>query len=96
MTNEAMHHDTIERAICLYKDIQQYIAEHGRPPVIREILVLMDVKSTATAVHYLGILRKWGWIEDERGTVRCIRLTRPTERIVEVRKPRRKAKSRVA
>lgn len=96
MNNHGINDKTIAHAVCLYDAIHWHMDSEERPPSIRELMVMADVPGSATIQRYLGILREWGWITFEQRAIRTIQLTRPTECIVEMRKPKRKAKARVA
>lgn len=87
MSNARMNGKTIDRAMKCYHQIEQYIGDHGRPPTLRELSSITGMRSTSTVRYYLNILRDWGWIESQPFGVRTIRLTRPTERIVERPRP---------
>lgn len=96
MSKEELNSKDIDRAIQIYDAIVWYMDSEERAPVVRELMVMAGIGCSATVQFYLDILRKWGWITTKRFAARTMRLTRPTERIFEVKKPRRKAKRRVA
>lgn len=91
--SKAMRRQTVDRAIQVYEAIRQHIAEHGHSPTLRGLMAVTDMKSTATVTHYLHILKSWGWVNWISGTQGTLHLTRVTERIHVVEKPRRKAKA---
>lgn len=74
--------ETNSRAIRLYHHIADYMAANQRPPTVREVSGMLGVTSTATARHYLGVLRKWHWVDWQYHQVRTLRLTRTA--VVEV------------
>ncbi len=80
---------TITRANALYHRIHGFIAESGRPPTVRDVAGMLGVTSTATARHYLGVLRDWRWVTWDTRQVRTLRLTRVTEHIHQVEKGNR-------
>jgi SOS-response transcriptional repressor LexA len=72
---------TITRANALYHHIHGFIETNGRPPTVRDVADLLGVTSTATARHYLGVLKDWRWVTWNTREVRTLRLTRTTETI---------------
>ena len=58
----------------IYKVIQTYAREHGRPPTNREIGRAVGVESTGHIDYHLTVLEKKGYILRERKKSRGIRL----------------------
>lgn len=96
MANRGMQSKTIAYAIWVYECIRQHVEDEGGAPSIRELMVMVDVPGSATIQRYLRILREWGWIDCPPFEVRSIRLTRPTETIVERPKSERKKRRHAA
>lgn len=57
--------------------IEKLMAEHKRPPSVREIAAAMDIKSPNGVMVHLRALVKKGYVAKER-TSRSIRLVNPT------------------
>lgn len=99
MAKNEMQNKPIDRTIWLYEVIRWHMdSEDDRAPVVRELMVMADLPSSAVVQHHLDVLRGWGWIAWTPHKSRTMRLTRPTDSIVEMPKPRgkRKTKNRVA
>lgn len=60
--------------LALLDAIEDYQAEHGYSPTIRELLPLAGTTSTSVANYYLGRLERLGLIEREPRISRGIRL----------------------
>lgn len=96
MGNYGMNDSTVDKAVLVYDAICWHMdSEEGRAPVIRELMVMTNIPSSAVMQRYLDVLRGWGWIDCTPGVSRTMSLTRPTECMV-MRKAKRKAKARVA
>ncbi|GGF87105.1 LexA family protein [Paenibacillus aceti] len=54
--------------------INKYLQEHGYPPTVRELAVLMEVKSTSTIHGYLSNLEQKGYIRREASKPRALQL----------------------
>ena len=91
MANKRMEDETISKAIEVYDAIRWFMDSEGGAPVVRELMVLVDMDGSATIQHYLYMLRDWGWITWTPKSARTMRLTRPTETAV-IRRRRRKSR----
>lgn len=54
--------------------ISAFIAANGYPPAVRDLLVVLNVSSTATVKDHLDTLERKGWIERDPGSARSIRV----------------------
>jgi SOS-response transcriptional repressor LexA len=61
----------------LLRVIEKLMAEHKRPPSVREIAAAMDIKSPNGVMNHLRALVKKGYVAKER-TSRSIRLVHAT------------------
>lgn len=86
MANKRMEDETISKAIEVYEAICWHMDSEDGAPVVRELMVMLDVGGSATIQEYLNTLRSWGWIDWTPGSARTMRLTRPTETMVIQRK----------
>lgn len=57
--------------------IEDFRAEYGYPPSVREIMPRVGLSSTSAVHHWLGRLERAGLIERDRGLTRGIRVVRP-------------------
>lgn len=64
-----------ERQQEIYKYIQRFTADKGRPPTIREIGSSVGISSTSVVNYNLNILEKAGLISREKEVSRGLRLT---------------------
>lgn len=64
-----------ERQQEIYKYIQRFTGEKGRPPTIREIGSAVKISSTSVVNYNLNILEKAGLISREKEVSRGLRLT---------------------
>jgi SOS-response transcriptional repressor LexA len=55
--------------------LRAYHAEHSWMPTVREMADGLGIASTSTVAFHLDRLERGGWIVQERGQARCIRLT---------------------
>ncbi len=73
--------------------IQEYVAEYGRPPTIREIGSAVNISSTSVVNYNLTKLKERGLLERDAEVSRGLRLT---EKVVEATGQARQAVSQVA
>ena len=59
--------------------ITNYKAEHGYSPTIRELCELSGLKSTSSVHYVLCNLEKQGYITNEQGKCRAIKVVRVIE-----------------
>lgn len=64
-----------ERQQEIFKYIQRFTTEKGRPPTIREIGLAVNISSTSVVNYNLNILEKVGLISREKEVSRGLRLT---------------------
>lgn len=64
-----------ERQQDIFKYIQRFTTEKGRPPTIREIGLAVNISSTSVVNYNLNILEKVGLISREKEVSRGLRLT---------------------
>src|SRR4051794_7491348 len=64
-----------ERQQDIYKYIQRFTADKGRPPTIREIGTAVGISSTSVVNYNLNILEKAGLLAREKEVSRGLRLT---------------------
>lgn len=62
------------RQLEVYDYIVEYTMEHLYPPTVREICDGIGLKSTATGLHYVKILKEWGLIDYQSTQPRTIRI----------------------
>ncbi|HRQ39156.1 MAG TPA: transcriptional repressor LexA [Chloroflexota bacterium] len=62
--------------------IQSYVAEHGRPPTIREIGSAVDISSTSVVNYNLTKLKEKGLLERDADVSRGLRLTSQVSKAV--------------
>lgn len=94
MGNYGTNDSTIDQAIWVYEVIRWHMESEERAPVVRELMVMCNMPSSAVVQTYLNLLHGWGWIAWIPKQARTMRLTRPTENII-VRK-RKAGKRRAA
>lgn len=58
----------------LYRAIRDYIMAHGESPTVRQMAVLIGVKSASSVVRLLEGMEKRGWVEKLPGSKRGISL----------------------
>lgn len=73
-----------EKHIKVLEFVNNYQAEYGRPPSIREIGEKVKISSTSVVNYYLEQLEKNGYIERDNRVSRGMRLTDKVNEIVEV------------
>jgi repressor LexA len=73
-----------EKHIKVLEFVNNYQAEYGRPPSIREIGEKVKISSTSVVNYYLEQLEKNGYIERDNRVSRGMRLTDKVNEIMEV------------
>ena len=73
-----------EKHIKVLEFVNDYQAEFGRPPSIREIGEKVKISSTSVVNYYLEQLEKNGYIERDNRVSRGMRLTEKVNEIVDV------------
>jgi repressor LexA len=73
-----------EKHIKVLEFVNNYQAEYGRPPSIREIGEKVKISSTSVVNYYLEQLEKNGYIERDNRVSRGMRLTGKVNEIMEV------------
>ncbi|HXF84023.1 MAG TPA: transcriptional repressor LexA [Anaerolineales bacterium] len=73
-----------EKHIKVLEFLNEYQAQHGRPPSIREIGEKVKISSTSVVKYYLDQLERMGYIERNNRISRGVRLTEKVSEIIEV------------
>lgn len=66
-----------ERQSAILAFVQEFTAQHGYPPTVREIGTAVGISSPANAHWYLGKLQRAGRIHRTPGISRGLRIVEP-------------------
>ena len=48
---------------------------HGYAPAVKDLMAIANVASSSTVVYHLAALRRFGWLRQDAGVARSLRLT---------------------
>lgn len=69
-----MNINAINKKVEIYQTIVNYHKENGFPPSVRNLCVLVNLKSTSSVHHHLTKLEKDGLIKIHKNTSRGIQI----------------------
>ena len=64
----------VQAAMEVVRAIDAYQTQHRRPPTVRELCVILNLRSTATIQTRINRAVAWGLLEREPGSVRSLRV----------------------
>ncbi len=86
-THEFMYGRLLPRREDILNYLEDYYAEHGWMPSVREIAADLGLAAPSSVQYHLKALEKLGYVTRLSGRSRCIALTNPPDR-KQVRVPR--------